>query len=616
MSRFRLATLALLLLGALPHLPWAQPAATPDAAAPLTAPAATAPADLPAPAQAVAAPTPPDPAPAATAATQPAPPTPEPVALTSPPAAPTETAAAPQPVEATASATPTTVAVPTGPVDATASGTPATVAAPAGPTAPADAAASGMPATATAPTGPSAPADTAANGTPATAPTGLAAPADAAASGTPATATAPTGPTAPADTAASGAPATAPTGPTTPADPAIAVIPATTPVSPGGTTAPATAPTTPVTPAAATGTATPTTPPQQVVVEEPPRPPQDPNLPIGMDQTACPYLSGPFAQGQVSNPSEAWNGTDTGVVVNGHVALRGADGRPLRTLLGVDLSSHNRPDYRLLARCGTAFSFVRMDDKYNTHAAELDRLNVRPLPYYFFGVPASLRDPSRYANLSDTPASQAAIDSNLATFQKLGEDGVQSFLDRMRRLNMREMPVVTVRNPDLSVRSQARVLAVDIEQKLEPEPNNDTARIYYGRFYAKAVCAWVKGVQDALPGTLVLMYTTPSVWGEYLYAAYPQEAACLNAMPIWVARTTVDGGDVIRSSRSKIDLYTARLCTASGSNRCVVHQYSHRGLLGLAPPLERGRATHFDLNRFFLVQPVQTGAGIMFVREQ
>jgi hypothetical protein len=160
------------------------------------------------------------------------------------------------------------------------------------------------------------------------------------------------------------------------------------------------------------------------------------------------------------------------------------------------------------------------------------------------------------------------------------------------------------------------VLAVDIEQKLEPEPPNDTARIYYGRFYAKAVCAWVKGVQDALPGTLVLMYTTPSVWGEYLYAAYPTEAACLNAMPIWVARTTVDGGDVIRSSRSKIDLYTARLCTASGSNRCVVHQYSHRGLLGLAPPLERGRATHFDLNRFFLVQPVQTGAGIMFVREQ
>jgi hypothetical protein len=302
--------------------------------------------------------------------------------------------------------------------------------------------------------------------------------------------------------------------------------------------------------------------------------------------------------------------------VNGHVALRGADGRPLRTLLGIDLSSHNRPDYRMLARCGTAFSFVRMDDKYNTHAAELDKLNVRPLPYYFFGVPARLRDPSRYNNLSDTPASQAAVNENLTIFQKLGEDGAQAFLNRMRSLGMREMPVVTVRNPDLSIRSQARVLAVDIEQKLEPEPPNDNARIYYGRFYAKAVCAWVKGVQDALPGTLVLMYTTPSVWGEYLYAAYPQEAACLNAMPIWVARTTVDGGDVIRSSRSRIDAYTARLCTASGSNRCVVHQYSHRGLLGLAPPLERGRAVHFDLNRFFLVKPVQTGAGIMFVREQ
>ncbi len=433
-----------------------------------------------------------------------------------------------------------------------------------------------------------------------------------------------TPPAAPAADPAAPAPAQAVvTPPAAPAADPAATAPAqavvTPPTTPAATPAAATGTTPTVPPAAAAGTtspATPASPPPQVVAEEPPRPPQDPNLPIGMDQTACPYLVGPFAQGQVANPSEAWNGTDTGVVVNGHVALRGADGRPLRTLLGIDLSSHNRPDYRLLARCGTAFSFVRMDDKYNTHATELDRLNVRPLPYYFLNVPSSLRNPALYNNLSDTPASQAAIDAHLATFQKLGEDGVQTFMDRMRRLGMREMPVVTVRNPDLSIRSQARVLAVDIEQKLEPEPPNDTARIYYGRFYAKAVCAWVKGVQDALPGTLVLMYTTPSVWGEYLYAAYPQEAACLNAMPIWVARTTVDGGDVIRSSRSKIDLYTARLCTASGSNRCVVHQYSHRGLLGLAPPLERGRATHFDLNRFFLVQPVQTGAGIMFVREQ
>jgi hypothetical protein len=436
-----------------------------------------------------------------------------------------------------------------------------------------------------------------------------------------------TPPAAPAADPAAAAPAQAVvTPPAAPAADPAAAAPAQAVITPPAAPSAASATTggtipgaSPATPAAATGATTPTapaTPPAQIAVEEPPRAPQDPNLPVGMDQTTCPYLMGPFAQGEVANPSDAWNGTDTGVVVNGHVALRGADGRPLRTLLGVDLSSHNRPDYRMLARCGTAFSFVRMDDQYNNHATELNRLNVRPLPYYFFGVPSELRNPSRFARLSDTPESQAAVDANLATFQKLGEDGVQAFLDRMRRLGMREMPVVTVRNPDLSIRSQARVLAVDIEQKLEPEPPNDTARIYYGRFYAKAVCAWVKGVQDALPGTLVLMYTTPSVWGEYLYAAYPTEAACLNAMPIWVARTTVDGGDVIRSSRSKIDLYTARLCTASGSNRCVVHQYSHRGLLGLAPPLQQGRGTHFDLNRFFLVQPVQTGAGIMFVREQ
>jgi hypothetical protein len=369
-----------------------------------------------------------------------------------------------------------------------------------------------------------------------------------------------------------------------------------------------TPPTPPVTPV------TPVPPPQQVA-----QPAQvDPNLPVGRDAVACPYLMGPFAPGQVQNPTQPWNNTDTGVVVNGHVDLRAPDGSPLRTLLGIDLSRWNHPlDYRLLARCGTTFAFIAMDERYRQHATELQKLNVTPLIYFYMRVPPEMRAPARFARLSDNPESQAQIDRELTAFEQIGQQGVQSFLDRMRRLGIPEIPLVTVRNPDGSIRSQARVMAVDIEEKLEPEAgSSESARIYYGRFYAKAVCTWVRGVQQAYPGTLILMYTTPTVWGDYLYAAYPEEAACLNAMPIWVSRTTVDGGDVIRSTRSRIDLYAARLCTASGSNRCVVHQYSHRGLLGQQEPLRQGMAPHLDLNRFFLVQPVQTGAGIMYVRER
>lgn len=423
-----------------------------------------------------------------------------------------------------------------------------------------------------------------------------------------------------AQTAEPAAPAPAPAADATPPAPsAESPVPATTPASPALT--PQTVPAGPVEPPAPPATqqlvtpvapTPPVAPPQQQVAQP------DPNLPVGMDPKSCPYLTGPFAAGQVDNPGQPWNGTDTGVVVNGHVDLRAPDGSPLRTLLGVDMSRYNHPvDYAALARCGTTFSFVAMDEKYQLHATELNRRNIHPLLYFYFRVPTEMRAPARFARLTDTPESQAQIDRELTAFEALGRQGVQTFVDRMRNLHIDEIPLVIVRNPDGSIRSQARVMAVDIEEKLEPESAaNEAAHIYYGRFYAKAVCTWVRGVQQAYPGTLILMYTTPTVWGDYLYAAYPEEAACLNAMPIWVSRTTVDGGDVVRSSRSRIDLYAARLCTASGSNRCVVHQYSHRGLLGQQPPLRQGMARHFDLNRFFLVQPVQTGAGIMFVRER
>lgn len=359
------------------------------------------------------------------------------------------------------------------------------------------------------------------------------------------------------------------------------------------------------------------------VIVQPRAPAQDPNMPVGFDPRACPVLEAPFAPGEVPNPSEAWGGTDTGVVITGHARLRNPDPArpPARQMVGIDVSRYNTVNYDLKARCGTQFAFVRMDERYNGHAAEFEKRNIRPLPYFYMPVPREMRRPDQYARLTDTAATQADIDRLLGQFEQIGRQQAEAFFQRMAQLNMRELPLVVVRDQNGRIQAQARPIAVDIEEKLDPDPsgpNADNARIYYGRFYAKAVCTWVREVQARLreQQPLVVMYTTPSVWGDYLYAAYPAEAECLNALPIWVSRTTADGGDVIRSSRNRNDLYAARLCTASGANRCVVHQYSHRGQLGSAGPQPREAVPHYDLNRFFLVRPVQTGNTIMFVREQ
>src|SRR5262249_38064858 len=110
---------------------------------------------------------------------------------------------------------------------------------------------------------------------------------------------------------------------------------------------------------------------------------------------------------------------------------------------------------------------------------------------------------------------------------------------------------------------ESKAIALDIEQKLctmrelrdakgrkrtvcsdDPKPNAN-AVAQYGRLYAKAVTAWITRLQHeaAFSDVVVVLYTTPSVYGDY-FAEHsdPDDNLLLSTLPLWIARTTPDGG--------------------------------------------------------------------------
>jgi hypothetical protein len=280
--------------------------------------------------------------------------------------------------------------------------------------------------------------------------------------------------------------------------------------------------------------------------------------------SACPRHVSP---GEFENPSAAWNGTDTGVVIDGFADLKAPDGGTLAVVHGVDLSQHNSVDYEKVKECGAQFSFLRVDEQFVLHAERLRTLNIEVIPYYFFPIPRELRTKALYQGQNEQMSK-----ASLNRFEALANEAATAFTQTL--LGVAPNGLAQVRIAGLS----GQLLALDVEQKLADELGSTTLqRAYYGRSYAHAVCTWIRAVQGANPNLIVSLYTTPSVFGEYLDKAFPDDHACLQGLPIWVARTTVDGGDVIRSSDSVVDREAQRLCLVSGGHRCIIHQYSQRG---------------------------------------
>ena len=319
---------------------------------------------------------------------------------------------------------------------------------------------------------------------------------------------------------------------------------------------------------------------------------------------SCPRYMAPA---KFNNSPQSW-GNDSGPIVDGFIDVRGTDGKSLDLVQGVDLSHYNVIDYSKLKDCGGLFAFVQMDGAFQRHFDGLVDVGVTPIPYYFLSLPGELR---RAAQLPEKPSVEEL--ANLRN--KYAEAGRLAAVDFIQRVTAtsRKVPLASVAGLN------GHFVAVDVEQTVLG-PSSQLQQQKYGQLYATAVCSWLNTVssQPEMQGTIPVLYTFPAIYGQYLTYAFPEENRCLEGLPVWIARTFPSGGEALRdpNAKSGVELFVQRLCIVQAGNRCLVHQYTHRGIF-MARAGSPGRIpVHFDLDRFYKSAAVPTPGGAQFVRVQ
>lgn len=326
---------------------------------------------------------------------------------------------------------------------------------------------------------------------------------------------------------------------------------------------------------------------------------------IAASNCPSPKYTAPLPE-SIQNPRTPWNRTDTGAILDGFVGLKDVAG----LLYGIDLSSNNViKDYGQYSKCGAKFAFLRLDDGYRKHATALAGEQWTTIPYVFMPIPSSMRNANAYATLSTN--STASIEESLKKFAQKGIDSADSLPNLLQSQGLPGIPHISFAG------LSGRIVALDVEQKLNDERTSASARRFYGRFYARAICSWITRAKALYPDIQVIIYSTPSVFGDYLNYAYPEDDDCLRGVPVWMARTTADGGDLVRQPGSKDvnDLYAQRACLQPAGNRCIVHQYTHRGVIGSVLPVSDPKTPHVDLNHAFRVKVVRDAKTAQYVRE-
>jgi hypothetical protein len=322
---------------------------------------------------------------------------------------------------------------------------------------------------------------------------------------------------------------------------------------------------------------------------------------------ACPRHIGP---GNFLNSPAAW-GNDSGPIVDGFIDVLAENGTVLKVAHGVDLSRYNRMDYTSFNKCGGTFAFVQMDRQFHEHAIGVQAHGATVIPYFFFKLPKKLRQASA---LLDSDKAEG-IELLRKAYIEAGEKSARDFLASLQKFNQQnssKWPMVA----ELAG-LKGKFIAFDVEERPLDRLTKNQAQ-QYGRGYAAAVCAWIKTVEAELSEVIPIIYTFPAIYGDYLAYAYPEENKCLQGHPIWLARTFKTGGEALvdKDNPGTIDKYVQRLCRVPGGNRCIVHQYSHRGVF-MAKESGRpgGIPPHFDLNRFYHAELQRSRSGIQFVRQ-
>jgi GH25 family lysozyme M1 (1,4-beta-N-acetylmuramidase) len=325
------------------------------------------------------------------------------------------------------------------------------------------------------------------------------------------------------------------------------------------------------------------------------------------------------------NRPRLWGTTDAGPIVGHHVAVSDED----VLMHGVDISHHNDDvDYARLAECGTEFAFVKMDQDFGSHAASLRSHNISVIPYHFLSSSARWNGRSQFMSCHPEFFGDAAMETQLlAAAEAAGRNQAATFLQRYASRVPADRRTVDL--PGLS----GQLIAIDVEATFAnpsavpactaPRSTPDQ-NIRYGRYYGRVLSTWVGAVREQYPDAIILLYTDTNTFATHLAFATNDDYALASTMPVWVAQVTDESGrDIATRIATRTERYGRQLqalCLANGAgNRCIFHQYTHRGLFG-AKNGERDWAVatpvHHDVDRYLGARPVVTEHGITYVRPE
>ncbi|WP_081087742.1 hypothetical protein [Burkholderia stagnalis] len=315
------------------------------------------------------------------------------------------------------------------------------------------------------------------------------------------------------------------------------------------------------------------------------------------------------APGKFLNPPP-W-GNDQGPLIPGFLVLpTGATG--YSTVHGIDLSHHNFAyvSYDELKRCGASFAIVKMDERFRSAANELHERGITVIPYYYLStIQNSNFDYKRHPEIFSTRSGESLSMDELTRLMEdgrsMGKTKAAEFVGAYRQHLDADHQRLRIAGMD------GQIVALDVEEAFTV-PSTAIQRRAYGRFYAAMLAGWVLELRKSYPDIVLLFYTFPDMYDSYLVYALPEDHKIIHGMPVWIANTRPDGGDV-DLSRKTIE----RLCkSASAGNRCIVHQYTHRGMFGVRTinATKKHPPDHVDVDRFFQVETVSDATGKQYVR--
>jgi hypothetical protein len=347
---------------------------------------------------------------------------------------------------------------------------------------------------------------------------------------------------------------------------------------------------------------------------------------------SCLRYTAPYA---FPNEPQAW-GNDSGpIVTEGFVDTRSPRGGIFNAVHGIDVAAGDNVNYSKFVECGGGFAIVRInhsitkkgqisgpiDQEFALHMREFAAHGISGIPYFYFSLPSSLKR----LNDLDRNFSNNEFDALRDKYFQFGQQSAQIFLSYVEELSGQTKDAAVPENDIAGIR--AKFVALDVEEV--PVGSTSAADISgknYGRLYAAAVCAWVQSVRQRYPNFVPILYTFPAIYGEYLQYALPRDNACLQGLPVWIARTYGNGWEAIRdtnpsncakrnSSICATDRYVKLTCEIQAGNRCIIHQYTHRGTpFALGSTGKNGFPPHFDLDRFYIAKVSTTNTTPQYVR--